>query len=361
MKSMKDIILFMLLLGAVACAHVPASGRKFSSTGDLPLASPNDVGFSADKLAMVQAVAEQIHSPAGIVLVKGSVIFSWGDPSQKMWIHSCRKSFLSALIGIAVSRNQIDLSQTLKSLEIDDIVPSLTAEEKQARIIDLLEARSGIYHLATEDTPGMKEKRPQRGSHAPGIFWYYNNWDFNTLGFIYEKRTSISIFESFSKEIALPLGMQDYSPADGRYSFDKTLSQYPAYLFNMSTRDMARFGQLYLQNGKWSGQQIISADWVAASVTADSDASPPAGRGYGYLWWIDGQHSGSLFTGVDLGSGAFAAEGYGGHYIVVIPKLEMVVVSRADDAWFEQDVENRNIGPNREGKLLQAILNAKIQ
>jgi hypothetical protein len=96
------------------------------------------------KLQNVKMVADEIHSPAGVVLVNGSVVFSWGDTSQKMWIHSCRKSFLSALIGIAVDQKQIDLSQTLADLQINDTPSPLTEEEKRAKIVDLLEARSGV-------------------------------------------------------------------------------------------------------------------------------------------------------------------------------------------------------------------------
>lgn len=330
-----------------------------SAVPDWPISAPEAAGYSSDKLKALQDVIESIHSPAGAVIVDGKMIYSWGDISQKMWIHSCRKSLLSALIGIAVDRGQLDLSKTLSDLNIDDIQPSLSAQEKRATVLNLLEARSGVYHLATEDTPSMKALRPARDSHLPGTFWYYNNWDFNTLGAIYEMQTGTSIFEAFLNEIALPIGMQDYGVADGHYAYDQTLSQFPAYNFKLSTRDFARVGQLYLQGGSWNGRQIISQSWTAQSVKSYSDAVPPAGKGYGYLWWL-GDQPGSLFNGVDLGPGAFAAEGYGGHYLVVVPKYKMVVVSRADDAWFNQDVAARSIGANREGKLLAAVLASKI-
>ena len=72
-----------------------------------------------------------------------------------------------------------DLSKTIEELSIDDYPPALTTEEKQATVGDLIKARSGIYHAAVGESPGMKAMRPERHSHRPGTFWYYNNWDFN--------------------------------------------------------------------------------------------------------------------------------------------------------------------------------------
>lgn len=106
-----------------------------------------------------------------------------------------RKSFLSGLIGIAVSEHRIELSKTLSELGFDDIAPSLTEIEKSAKVGDLLKARSGVYHLASNDTPGMTALRPARGSHLPGTYWCYNNWDFNALGAISEQQTQSSIFQ----------------------------------------------------------------------------------------------------------------------------------------------------------------------
>ena len=263
-------------------------------------------------------------------------------------------------MGIAVSQGKIKLTDSLDELGIDDIEPALSDDEKTATVQDLMEARSGVYHLAADDTPSMVDKRPERGANSPGAFWYYNNWDFNALGGIYEQKTGTSIFKALYDQIAVPVGMQDYQASDSRYSYQKNFSKYPGYLMKLSTRDMARFGQLYLQNGKWNDTQVIPEKWIRKSLTSYSDASGPAGTGYGYLWWL-GTSSGGLFNGVNLGAGAFAAEGYGGHYLIGIPSLSMVVVTRADDAWFNEDAQNRSIGLNREGKLLAAILASQLQ
>jgi CubicO group peptidase (beta-lactamase class C family) len=113
-----------------------------------------------------------------------------------------------------------------------------------ATVSDLLKSCSGVYHQAAAETNKMEEMRPQRGSHPPGIFYYYNNWDFNVLGTIFEKVTGARIFEAFKKEIAEPIAMENFSLDDCRYSYEEKKSMHPAYNFRMTARDLARFGLL---------------------------------------------------------------------------------------------------------------------
>ena len=100
---------------------------------------------------------------------------------------------------------------------IDDNEPSLTETEKQATVGDLIKARSGIYHPALYEHPIMKARRPERHSHAPGTFYYYNNWDFNALGTIFEQETGTKIFEEFDRRIAKSLQMEDFKISDCHY------------------------------------------------------------------------------------------------------------------------------------------------
>ena len=203
-------------------------------------AMPAAAGWSADRLKAAEEWSGKIGSTAIIVVHHGAIVGEWGNTSAKTPLASVRKSLLSALYGIAVERGQINLNQSLAQLGIDDNEPSLSAEEKAATVRDLLQARSGVYHAALYETPGMAARRPPRHSHPPGTFWYYNNWDFNTLGAIYEHVTKHSIFDAFDSEIARPVGMQDYTPRDGAYVTGAD-SVYPAYPFEMSARDLARF------------------------------------------------------------------------------------------------------------------------
>ena len=241
--------------------------------------------WSPDKLHAAETFAKEIETAAVLVLHHGRIVFSFGDITHKYMCHSIRKPFLSALYGIYVKKGIIDIHTTLDELHIDDIPPPLTSAEKRATIRDLLLSRSGVYHEAAGEAQSMIDACPQRGSHAPGTFFYYNNWDFNVLGAIFEQTTGKGIFNTFYEEIAKPIGMEDFSPDDCTYVFERSKSNHPAYFFRMSTQDMARFGLLYQQLGRWKGKQIVPEAWIRES-TAVYPVQNPGGDPYGYLWRI---------------------------------------------------------------------------
>ncbi len=311
-------ILASLLLGRFAAAQDRYPGAAWDQ---LP---PAQSGWSEPLLADVQAWSKQIHSTAFMVVHRGAVVAEWGDTAKRTELASVRKSLLSALIGIAVAERKISLDSTLAQLGIDDNAPVLTDVEKQATVRMLLEARSGVYHPALYETPAMAKQRPARGSHEPGTFWYYNNWDFNALGTIYEHATGSGIYDALDRLIARPIGMQDYRPQDGVY-FPGAASIHRAYPIRMSARDLARFALLYLNKGAWAGKQIVPADWVRES-TRPYSVQPNSGFGYGYLWWIAPATPGP--EGIPVGT--FMAWGAGGQHAFVIPARDLVVVNRVD-------------------------------
>ena len=312
------------------------------------LASPELSGWSAEKLEKIHQYVVDIGSTSAMIVQHGVVVAAWGDVAHRSNLHSCRKSLLSALIGIAVAEGKINLGDTLDKLAIDDKKPSLTPQEKQATVRDLLEARSGVYHPTVYETRGMEEAKPPRGSHPPGTFWYYNNWDFNALGFIYEQATGTRIFDAFYREIAQPIGMQDFTPRDGHYVTGSD-TRFPAYLFDMSARDFARFGLLYLRHGNWNGVQVVPGAWVAASTRPYSDTES---GGYGYLWWTADSASGAR-PEIDFPPGSFWAEGHLGQYAVVVPSLDLVVVNRVDG-----DRTRRTVAKREMAHLVRLVVQA---
>ena len=358
------LLVFFLLSSSrdqLRAAETPAIADRFPGA-EWERTSPEQAGWSAKGLADAQAWWATIEPTAAVMIVQhGRVVWEWGDTVTKSNLHSIRKSLLSALIGIAVSEHKIDLSATLESLGIDDNAPGLTATEKTATVGDLLKARSGIYHAALYETPGMARLRPPRGSHPPGTFWYYNNWDFNALGSIYEHTTGEWIFNAFAQKIATPIGMQDYKASDGEY-FRGPASEHPAYPIRMSARDLARFALLYLHDGRWSDRQIVPAAWVHDSTRAYSEAFSGIGPGlgYGYLWWT-GFMSNAGAPIVKVPEGTYWAWGAEGQYAFVIPALDLVVVHRINsDASIGDGPGERKAEPNtRElGRLLWLILTA---
>ncbi|MEL7640928.1 MAG: serine hydrolase [Solidesulfovibrio sp.] len=309
-----------LVLVSVSVLAASARADTAFPAGAWDIVDPGSLGWDAARLDSARRFAEAIGSSAVMIVWDGKVLAEWGDTREPFPIHSMRKSLMSALLGIAVAKGRLELDTTLGQLGIDDSTPSLTEDEKQARIRDLIMARSGVYHEAAYETRTMRERRPARGSHPPGTFWYYNNWDFNVLATILQDATGIDFYEALQRWIAEPVGMQDYTLRDGDWIYAPS-SIYPAYTLRMSARDLARFGLLYLNRGQWQGRQVVPARWVGQSIQPYSPVSP--GLGYGYLWWVA---SGDRQFDVRLGPGSYSARGHGGQVLVVIPSRRLVIV-----------------------------------
>ncbi|OMH33972.1 serine hydrolase [Motiliproteus sp. MSK22-1] len=311
-------------------------------------------GWSGDNLDKAEALAESIGSNALMVIQHGQVIRQWGDIQFKSSMASVRKSIMSALIGIAVNEGSLSLEATLAELAIDDKL-LLTAREKSATVADLLNCRSGVYHPSVYDNP---IGRPARAAYAPGEYWFYNNWDFNVLGSIHRNAVSMSTSEAIETHLAAPLRMQDFQRPDC-FLLEGGESIHPVYKLRMSCRDLARFGLLYLQGGKWKGRQVIPEQWILESTfphTADissyTDFVKHKGRGYGYMWWtatVDG-----FAKGIYSGFSCFYASGYGGQFLVVIPDLDLVVAHTV--ACVDQGISHEQMG-----LLLQLITAAAPQ
>jgi len=331
------------------CLTAPAQQPAVFPAADWSHTTPQAAGWNLERMAKVDAYVKELPLTSVMLIQHGVVVTQGGDTAARTELHSCRKSFLSALIGNAVTRGQIHLDDTLATLNIDDNPPSLTPAEKQATVQMLLEARSGVYHGAAYETKGMEAKRPERGSHAPGTFWYYNNWDFNTLGGIYEKATGRGIFDALATEIAAPIGMQDFRAKDGHYVRDPA-SRYPAYTMRMSARDFARFALLYLHGGNWAGKQIVPAAWVAESTTPHSDTES---GGYGYLWWTGDSLTPSHRPEYVFPKGSFWLEGHLGQYAVVVQSQDLIVVVRVDSDHTRGEVHKREVA-----KLVRLVVEA---
>ncbi len=328
--------LFIATLGRGYSQDFP--GKKWMQYVD-----PSEAGFSSENLQLAKQQFESTAGESVLVIYKGKVLVSWGDNTRRLMLHSVRKSLMSALIG--KHQEQIDLDATLEVLGIDDKQP-LSKSEKQATVRNLITARSGVYHPSAYSPRGMEANLPERGSHKPGEFWYYNNWDFNVLLTIYEQQTNSSFFEDFESEIAQPLQMEDFRQLDTYYRNEPDKSEHPAYLFKMSARDLARFGLLYLNQGKWNGKQLVPKSWVKESTKVyTKDLRDFDGKGaYAYLWWVSDK----------LDTEMYYASGVGGQRIGVLPEEDLVIVHRTDT------YVNKNVSEEDITALIKQILAAKV-
>jgi len=329
LNSLRNLLLLIPFILIAACS---------TSNEDLSHISNRESGLIASKLDSLDAFLKSAGSSSLMIMIDGKIAHQYGDITKKHTVHSIRKSLINSLYGIAIEEGIIDTSATLKDLGVDDI-EGLTKKEKQATIADLLKSRSGVYHASGAVSKGMLRNMPKRGEYAHGEHFYYNNWDFNVLGYVLEQATNQSVYQLFEEKIALPIGMQDYKgqfteidgenpeakipETDGFYQKELSKSKYPAYHFRLSSRDMARYGQLYLQNGNWNGDQIVPKKWIEASTTPYSITNPKYGIAYGMLWNV-------LYPTENRSTKSYYHTGAGVHMLGVYPSDNMVLIHRVD-------------------------------
>jgi CubicO group peptidase (beta-lactamase class C family) len=262
-----------------------------------------EYGWSEDGLQRVFAFLRDSANSTGVVVVdRGRVVFQFGDVEDLSYLASVRKSVLSILYGRYVEDGTIDLEASLASLGVDD-VGGLLPIEREATIHHLITARSGVYHPASNGGDNLADA-PPRGSQTPGRYMLYNNWDFNASGAVFEQLTGRNIYDELESQLAVPLQFQDWDRAAQRKSGNLSISRNPAYHMWLSTRDMARIGEMnpvYRRDGYF---------------------------GYGYMWWVwDGPRAEGPFEG------AYTARGAWGQWITVLPALDMVVAHKTNSVY----------------------------
>ena len=304
------------LLGAASSSSNP--GKEWDT-----FRTAEEAGFSGAKLRQIEQTLYPMPTTALLIIKSGKVVYKYGNVSQASYLASARKSVASMLYGKYVSNGTIDLDRTLGDLGIDE-AGGLLPIEKTATVRHLLMASSGVYYPA--GSPGGSETPPPRGSKNPGTYFLYNNWDFNVVGAIFEKLTGKPIFQALAEDLARPLEFQDFDMSRQRMlGYDRpNQSKYKAYHMFLSARDMARLGLLMVNGGRWNGEQVIPANWVAESTKLHVRAAATGGgSGYGYLWWLPSEtHLGTEWVG------SFEANGNYGQYILGMPAIDTVIVHR---------------------------------
>lgn len=298
---------------------------------------PEKDGWNRAELDALRAYLVKDTQITGFMIVfRGQVIFEYGDVQENSYIASCRKSILAMLFGRYVQTGQINLDKPIGQIGMDD-VGGLLPIEKTARIRDIISARSGVFHAASN--PGdYLDNAPTQGSIAPGSYWLYSNWDFNAAGYIFEHETHRDIYDEVDQRLARPLQMQDWHRAQQHKESHPELSRYGAYPMWISTRDMARLGLLMLNHGTWAGKTILDSRWVDEMVKprtscAEVNAHIPAYRsapfclGYGYMWWLWEKAPDPKMVG------GYSALGSLGQSITVFPAMDTVIAYKTKEAY----------------------------
>ena len=243
-----------------------------------------------------------------LVLRDGAVVHEQyrltGGPDIQWISWSVAKSFVSALVGIAVEQGHIPSIDDPISRYID--VESGSAYDG-VRIKDVLQMSSGArwnedYSDRTSDVARLGAAMAPGGSldgfvataapeSAPGTVCQYNSTDTQALGTLLVRATGRSITDYMQEHLYEPLGME----SDGYWLLDATGREMAFGGVNLTARDFAKLGELYRLGGRWNGRQVVPADWVAASIVPDAPhlewgrpviAGEALPDGYGYQWWL---------------------------------------------------------------------------
>ena len=334
-RTLRLLAVALCVAGLTTCAPSSRAATESNDTRTVfpaaeweHIARPDDVGWTATDLDSVRTLLSKLPTTGFMAVVGGRVLMDYGDVQTVSYLASVRKSILAMLYGNYVASGKVRLDKTLTEMGIDDI-GGLTAEERQATIRDLITARSGVYHAASNDGDDLASA-PPRGSQKHGTYMLYSNWDFNAAGTAFELETGRNIYDALDTDLAQPLGMRDFQRMSHRRTGDSTKSRHLAYHINLSTRDMARIGYLMLREGNWNGRQLVPRAWVreiTRAFTPVSEMNPARRRegpfGYGHLWWVwDGPHAVGAYRGAYTGLGAV------GQHITILPVLDLVVVHK---------------------------------
>lgn len=335
--SKKPIVLIVLLLiTTVSCVLLQGSNKKPTYEG-IPFKKYNTLkgtGFKKESMETLTKYLQDSSETTGmVVLYKGKVIYEYGDIEEVSYIASCRKSVLSMLYGKYVFNGIIDLEENIGSIGIDED-DGLLSIEKEATVDHIITSRSGVFHVPSNG--GYDEEHIlKRGSVKPGEYFVYNNWDFNVAGAILEMKTGNSVYEEIEEQLAIPLGFQDWNIKNQKRKVNTNKSRYSAYHIYISTRDMAKIGQLMFNKGQWQGKQLIPEEWIQKTITAvtpvdtvnkrrGKDKTSTLQFSYGYMWWLIDH-----FEGYQQLEGGYSASGYGGQFISIFPQEDLVIAHKA--------------------------------
>lgn len=308
--------------------------RDYWPTDEWQNTTPEEQGLSFDRLDQINtSIFENDIELDSVIVIKGGYIvyekyYGYWNQYRSHTIQSCTKSFMSALIGIAIDMGYIDSM----SQPVLDFFPEYTIDNWDPRKDNIT-----LYHCITMSTGlefhenDIPYEEPENDLFAmyrsddmweyvldrpleynPGEHWAYNSGGIELLGGVIEQTTGYSVADFAEEFLFDPIGIDYFRwwqvPASGQYGCGGGLYLAP--------RDMARFGYLYLNEGNWNGTQVVSSDWVNVSTQMRYDTG--GWYNYGYTWWSVQETS------------FYEAMGHYEQKIYVIPEHDIVVVFTGD-------------------------------
>jgi CubicO group peptidase (beta-lactamase class C family) len=305
---------------ALSVMALVASSGSICCGADLPRSSPEAQGVSSSAvLSFVEAADKDIDSMNSFMLLRHGHVLAegWWSPYQAEAPHalySLSKSFTSTAVGLAIAEGKLSLDDEVLKFFPDDAPSEPSNNLKAMRVSDLLRMSTGHQSEPprTSEQPWTKSFLAQGVPFKPGTHFLYNTSGTYMLSAIVQKATGMTVLDYLRPRLFAPLGIE-------QPTWEASPQGITAGGFGLSirTEDIARFGQLYLQRGKWQGKQLVPAAWVeAATARQTSNGSNPKSdwdQGYGYQFWR-------------CRHGAYRGDGAFGQYCVVLPEQDAVLV-----------------------------------
>jgi len=294
--------------------EIPSTERNYQ----WDTASPSSVGLDSLRIESSFAVADSAGFLRSILVIKdGKAVAEkyYGYVRPESWhdLRSATKSFTSALVGIAIDKGLLRLNDKIAEILHEAVHAEADSRIYDVTIKDILQMKSGIggdfyFENVESDQQTLIEYIINAPMQAdPGDRFIYSSNSNTLLTAAIAKVSGKSAKEFADEFLCEPLGI-----SISWWEKDIQGNNFGGGGLFLSTRNMAAFGYLFLNDGNLNGQQIISQNWVRASFNDEA--------GYGYLWWI----------GTLNGYKTYSARGFGGQVILIVPELNMVVAATCD-------------------------------
>lgn len=319
--------------------------HEYSGDRDLRIAILN--GFQHEPFHQIAGPTKKRGGPAGLIIKNGFIIAQWGDLNRVDMTFSVTKSYLSTVAGLAFDNGLLpDVQEKVADRVWDRTF--LGEHNSQISWEQLLNQSSdwsgqlfGMYDWADRPSrEGGIDDWKNRKLNQPGAVFKYNDVRVNVLAYSLLQVWRQPLPRVLKAKIMDPIGASTtwrwfgYDNAwvtiDGLQMKSVTGGGHSGGGIFINTYDQARFGLLFMNKGKWNGKQLISEAWIKRAITPSA-----ANASYGYMWWLN--NNPRKLDGVP--DNVFYAAGFGGNYIFVDTKNQLLIVTR----WLEPSKMNEMI------------------
>jgi CubicO group peptidase (beta-lactamase class C family) len=343
MRCLAARMLVFVAICQAAAISVPLSARAGEPHESSAQPPPLDL---SDVVAAGEAMP-RLHSL--LVSHRGQRVleryFNGHGPEDLANVKSVSKSVLSALVGIAIEQGYLSgIDATLGEYFADVLAQEGDAAKTQITLENLLTMQSGLRTtsngnygawISSDDWVASALRQPLDA--LPGRQMQYSTGNTHLLSAILTQATGRSTLEFARETLAEPLGF-----ALAAWTRDPRGIYLGGNDMQLTPRQMLAFGELYLNKGRAGGRQIVPAAWIEASLQPRAESPLGEDRYYGYGWWVC----------TLAGHSAPHAWGYGGQFIVLVPTLDLVIVTTSSD----NPDAHANEHANRVYQLLQQII-----